>query len=157
MKAEKPRFFPFFLDSSKMNVLIVGGGRIATRRVIRLSEFDFSIQLLSPEASRKIAEMNENGELVWIRDYWQPDLDLTNFQVVIAATDQRTVNRDIVEQAKKQGVYLINQADESSRCSFYFPGIIRRNGMTVGISSDGKNYAKTKDVTKKVWALLEKD
>lgn len=157
MKEERSQCFPFFMDSSLLKVLVVGGGRIATRRIGKLAGFQFLITVLSPQVTPEIDQLRDQGRIFWMKGFWNSRVKLKDFQMVIAATDQKEVNCDIVERAREQGVYLVNQIDDPSGCSFYFPGIVQKKGMIIGVSSDGKNVQETKKVTEKVWALLEED
>ena len=153
------RWFPIFLDSSNKNTLIIGGGKIATRRAETLLHFQTTVTIWSEKISNKIREMEKDGEVrVKIEKFsWEnlEQLDFSKYQMIIAATNDEKLNKYICEKAKNQGK-LANNASNRENCNFYFPAISLKKNVTVGISAQGNNHKLASQVRKEVDGLLKK-
>ena len=75
--------------------------------------------------------------------------DLEGCQFVIAATDDRALNRKIAELCKEKNI-LINTVDDKELCSFYFPSLIKQDEVVVGISSGGNSPILTQKIRETV-------
>lgn len=92
-------FFPLFADLSGEPVLVVGGGRVALRRVSKLLEAGASVTLVSPRVHSGLLSLAESRRLVWIpRAYVEGDESL--FRLVFALTDSPDVNNRIAERGR---------------------------------------------------------
>ena len=153
------RWFPAFLDSKGKNTLIIGGGKIATRRAETLMNFQSSLTIWSDKVSDKIKEMEKDGEVrVKLNKFNWENLDQLNFdkfEMVIAATNDEKLNKYICEKAKNQGK-LANNVSDRENCNFYFPAVSLKKNVTVGITSQGNNHKLVSQVRKEVDGLLKK-
>ena len=77
------------------------------------------------------------------------EADLEGCQFVIAATDDRALNRKIAELCKEKNI-LINTVDDKELCSFYFPSLIKQDEVVVGISSGGNSPVLTQKIRRTV-------
>ena len=59
------KYFPIFIDISEMKVVVIGGGKIATRRVNTLLSFTKQIEVVAPEVTTELRELSEKGEIIW--------------------------------------------------------------------------------------------
>lgn len=147
-------YFPLFVDISNMNIFVAGGGKIAARRVNTLLAFTRNITVAAPEVCPAIRELAEAGRITWIEDPYSVGM-LEGADIVLAATDDHGVNRKIVEdcrkiEAEEQHRILVNVADDKSLCDFYFPGIVQKDDIVIGINSGGKNPGKVSRIRKKI-------
>ncbi len=129
---------PLFLDVQDWSVLIVGGGKIALRKARELSDAGASINLLAPQRCPGW----EDIKVQWLKDEFSDQM-LVNYNLVIAATDDATLNKNITELAKKKGI-LCNCASAGKTGDVIFPGVVRENGITVAISTQGETPFITK-------------
>lgn len=130
------QYFPIFVDTVDLNVLVVGGGEVATRKVELLLKTHANITLVSPEVSREIASYIADGKVTHIKDYYNERF-LDNVRIVFVATADSALNASISEQAKERNI-MANVVDSPALCHFITPSIIDRTPMVYAISSEGK-------------------
>jgi len=129
-------YFPLFFRMTGKKVLVVGGGKVAERKVKQLLEFGAVITLVSPEVVGYIANLADDKIIKWNqRKYLKGES--ADYSLVIATTDNREVNHEIFNDAKGKNIPL-NVVDQPDLCTVIFPATIRRGDMTVAVSSDGK-------------------
>ena len=93
-------FFPLYLDLSDKDILFVGGGTIAARRINVLHPFADRITVVAPEADVSIFKLTESGDVSWImREFVEEDLD--DRDLVFAATNDSDLNAQIAEKCRK--------------------------------------------------------
>ena len=142
------RYFPLFMDISRKNILVVGGGRIAARRVRTLLAFTDKITLVAPVLDPSLHELVKAGQIHWVCRNWE-EQDLAGQELVLAITADREINSQI-EQCCKERQILFNRADDQTRCDFFFPAIVKKEHTVIGISSSGKSPEITKQVRKNI-------
>lgn len=136
-----------FVDLSGQRILVVGGGQVALRKTRVLSRFCDHLTVVAPELCPEFAALEAAGRLICKkRAYTESDLE--GVQIVIAATDDEELNRRIAAQCKALGI-LRNIASDRSLCDFYFPSVIEKDGVVIGIGSGG-DPARTKRVREKL-------
>lgn len=146
---EKP-YFPLFIDISDMKIVVIGGGNIATRRVETLVKFASDITVIAPKITPKLQTLEEQKGISCIyREYHEDDILMAD--MVLAVTDQKEVNNRIAEECKKLKIkdakdMLLNVADDRSLCDFYFPAVVVKEEVVIGINSSGKNPGKVKKI-----------
>lgn len=131
-------YFPFYIDIENKNILVVGGGTVALRKIEKLSPFKPSITVVSPKICEEILKFNVKAVE---REF--DDNDLSGTFCVISATDNEQVNSHIFELCKEKNI-LVNTVDDKEKCGFIFPALVQKNSVTVGITTSGKSpiYAK---------------
>ncbi len=149
----KDRYFPLFVPAKGRKVIVFGGGNIATRRVLTLKKFDFSVTVVSPEFTDTLETLGKDGEITCIRDTYKPSYIDGQF-MAIACTDERKTNRDIGICAKERGC-LVSVCDSREECSFYFPAIAAGEEVTAGIAGDGSSHRVTKKAAAAVRKIIE--
>lgn len=126
-------YFPFFVDISGAECLVVGGGRVALRKIQKLMIFGAKIRVVAPEICEEISQM----QLEIYRRRFEP-ADLDNADFVISATDDGNASREIFELCRERRI-PVNTVDDQERCSFIFPALALSGDTTVGISTGGKS------------------
>jgi siroheme synthase-like protein len=152
-------YMPISVSLNGKECLIVGGGTIALRQLENLSEYDTRITLVAPEIHPQIEHLaQKNGMKLEKREYRAPEAGAYN--LVIAATNDPTLNETVYEDARGSGA-LVNVVDDPAHCDFIFPAVLRRDCMTTAISTDGKApfmsgqvRALLEDLFPKHWARL---
>jgi len=149
---DKP-FFPVFIDLSDKNIVVIGAGNIAGRRIDALSSFTDNITVIAPRVSERAEDIiNRCGFTVKRKAYEKEDI--INADMVLAATDDPLVNKEIHADCREKGI-PVNVCSDKEMCDFYFPGIIRNKDIVIGVSTGGKDHAKARRVTEKIRGLLE--
>jgi len=136
--------YPVILELEGKTVLVVGGGKVAQRKIETLLEYGASICIVSKELTHKLKVLVESGE-IHLRGEEFADKHLDGAFLVIAATDDKRLNHMISEHARKRGL-LINAVDQPFDCNFIVPSIIRRGDLLIAISTSGKSPALAKKI-----------
>lgn len=128
--------FPLFFKLENRKVLIVGGGDVALRKADLLSRAGAAITILAPDISTEIQALlsDDKHELIY-KNYNKSYM--TGVRVIIAATDDETLNHQIHADATALNI-PVNVVDTPHLCDFIFPAIVDRNPIVIGISSNGK-------------------
>jgi len=116
--------------------LVVGGGRVAARKVAGLRASGARVHVLAPSVD---AALKDAPGVTWEERAYRTG-DAAGYRLVIAATDDRAVNGDVAADAERQGVW-VNSADDPERCSFTLPSVVRRGPLMVSVSTSGRSPA----------------
>ena len=127
--------FPVNLNLHGRPVLVVGGGRIALRKVEQLLMADAEVTVLSPLF---VDEFHSLPVTLVQREYASGDIDA--FRLVITATGNMPVNQQIFDESEAKGIW-INSADDPDRCAFTLPAALRRGDLMVTVSTGGASPA----------------
>jgi len=130
-------FFPVFLDLENRNCLVVGGGRIAARKVALLLRAGAAVQVVAPQLCNELAGLANDGRVVHLQREFA-DADIEGKVLVIAATDREAVNRRISELATARNI-PVNVVDQPELCSFIVPSVIDRSPVQVAVSTGGSS------------------
>ncbi len=135
-------YYPVNLDVNHRNCLVVGGGRVGTRKVRTLLACGARVTVISPEATPELEALAGQGRIQWHRrNYRTSDLDDTF--LVIGASDDQRLNRNIHQDAE-MAQRLCNIADQPDLCNFILPAIVRQGDLMLTISTGGKSPAFAK-------------
>ena len=149
------KYFPLFLDLSNKDILFVGGGAIASRRIHALEPFADRITVVAPEADGSILELTEAGEVSWIMREFEEE-DLEGRDIVFAATNDKELNADIAVACRERGI-TVNVSSDKDLCDFYFPGIVQQGETVIGVSASGKDHKKARRVRERIQEVLTEE
>lgn len=127
--------YPVNLVVEGRRCLVVGGGRVAHRKVEGLLACGALVTVVAPAVSDEIAALPVSIER---RAYRAPEAG--DYRLVIAATDDPAVNRAVFEDGEAAGVW-VNSADEPASCSFTLPSVVRQGPIQITVSTGGKSPA----------------
>ena len=147
------RYFPLYVDLWDKNVVVVGGGTIATRRVKALLLFTSNITVIAPKMTADLWELGKLGK-IQIQPRPVKKSDFSMAYMVLAVTNNRELNEEIYRLCKEEGIY-VNVADDKSKCDFYFPGIYMQDEVVVGITASGLNHKKARKVRVAIQEAME--
>lgn len=151
LKESKPRpYYPIFLNLQGKKCVVVGGGRVALRKVTALLDCGADITVISPKPHAEISKLFKNKAIQLVRRNYEPG-DLRGAALSIAATHVKEINRKVAEASKKNGT-LVNVVDDSEPSDFIIPSSFRRGDLSVAVSTSGMSPA----LAKKIRAKLEK-
>ena len=144
-------YFPFFVELQDVEGLVVGGGRVAYRKVEKLLPYGPKLTVVAPEVTEEIRTIDKRKVSVIRRAFKEEDLE--NKQFVIAAAGDSRVNGIVAELCRKQNI-PVNSVDDKENCSFLFPALIRRGRLSIGISTGGASPAAAVYVKGAVLGLI---
>ena len=128
-------YLPIFYRVKQRACLVVGGGAVAARKVSLLRKAGADVVVVSPRLCDELAQLVSEGKVLHReRDYMPEDLD--DCLLVIAATDQREVNKRVSADAKSRRL-PVNVVDSTELCSFVMPSIIDRSPVQIAVSTGG--------------------
>lgn len=142
-------YFPFFMDIEGKSGLIVGGGEVARRKVLKLLPFGPYLTVVAPMIEE---ELLENKAVTCVQRAFRKE-DIRGQMFVIAASDEADVNREVGRLCREKNI-PVNVADEKEACSFLFPALVREGRLTVGISTEGASPSMAGKIRSSVEASL---
>ncbi len=137
--------YPIFLKVHELNFLLVGGGFVATEKLEFLlkSSPEAQVTVVSKEFRPEFLEIAEKAETVTLIEDVYHEKYLGGKHIVIGATDNKSVNRQIRDEAKERFL-LVNIADTPELCDFYLGGIVTKGNLKIAISTNGKSPTTAK-------------
>jgi precorrin-2 dehydrogenase/sirohydrochlorin ferrochelatase len=136
------RYYPINLDIRGRRCLVVGGGRVGTRKVDTLVQCGAVVTVVSPEVSPALLQMAAEKSIILEQRPYRSS-DMAGMFLVIGATDNETLNRQIRTDAEPRNL-LCNIADRPEMCNFILPAIVRHGDFVMAISTAGKSPAFAK-------------
>jgi len=124
---------PIFLDVKNKLCLVVGGGETAVRKIATLRRAGAAVRVVSPRLDESLDKLAATGAVTYTQRPFEA-ADLTGALLVIAATDDPIVNRQIADIAKQRGI-PVNVVDQPAACSFIMPSVIDRSPVVVAVST----------------------
>ncbi|MFC1862686.1 bifunctional precorrin-2 dehydrogenase/sirohydrochlorin ferrochelatase [Thermodesulfobacteriota bacterium] len=141
-------FYPIYVDLEGKKIVLVGGGRVAQRKIETFLEYGALIFLISRDMTPKLEHYKEEGKLVYLGAEFHDDY-LENASLVVSATDDPELNHRVSEAAKSRGL-LVNAVDQPADCSFIVPSIVKRGDLMIAVSTSGKSPAFAKQLRKEL-------
>jgi len=142
------RYYPVFLDIKGRPCLVVGGGTVAERKVFSLLAAGANVTVMSPKATRGLAELARQGRITLLKKAFTQG-SLKGFVLCFAATGSAGVNEAVWHEAQKLGV-PVNVVDDPAHCSFIVPSVVDRGALTIAISTSGKSPALARSIRLKL-------
>jgi len=144
------RYYPVHLDIKNRNCLVVGGGAVGTRKVNTLLACGARVTVVSPDPAQQLKKMAAEGSIT-LKERAYRTVDLKDMFLVIGATDDEMLNRQISEEAEQIGI-LCNIADRPEACNFILPSVVQRGDLVITISTSGQSPALAKRLRRKLEA-----
>jgi len=143
------------LDLRKKKCLVVGGGKVAERKVRSLLKSQAVVTVLSPKLNAGLMHLFQKNRIKFIPRKYRQD-DLRRFSLIFAATDDKEVNKRISQDAKKRDLW-INVVDQPRLCTFLVPAVFERGDLKIAISTNGKSPALAKKLKKELEKTFGKE
>lgn len=150
----KNKYFPLFVDLSEKLIVVIGAGKIASRRILTLVPFSENLLVIAPEASEEVKQLAAEGKIRWRQEPYNRN-QLADADLVLACTDSPAVNDDIHAACKCLGI-PVNVCSDRTRCDFYFPGVIQKDNVVVGVTAGGEDHHLAKTVRENIEQVLKK-
>lgn len=151
-KNKKAGFYPILINLQRFDCLVVGGGKVACRKVLSLLKFNADITVVAPKISKPILELAKQNRIRVIKKSYSSEY-IEGIGVVFCATDNPATNKAVRRDCTKKGI-LLNVADEPELCDFIMPANVIRDDLTISVSSQGKAPFFTKEMKNKIEQLI---
>ena len=140
--------YPVMINIREKKVVVVGGGKVAARKIKTLLAEQAAVTVVSPTLHVDIPQ----AEVQWLARPYQTG-DLEGAKLVFACTDQAEVNRQIMQDAASS--QLVNNTGDKTFSDFYNVAIARKKDVSVMISTNGFSPSRSKEIRKKIEAILD--
>lgn len=149
------KYLPIMIDVQNKKCLVVGGGKVALRKVTTLLEYGARVVVVAPEIVQQLESLAEAGKII-VRKRTPRKTDLRGVTFIFAASNNRKVNIRLAEMANSAGI-PVNVVDEPEYCTFIMPAICRRGMLQIAVSTTGGFPALAKKIRDKIAGIVEKD
>ncbi|MEA3498758.1 MAG: bifunctional precorrin-2 dehydrogenase/sirohydrochlorin ferrochelatase [Campylobacterota bacterium] len=146
-------YLPTFIKLDNKKVLIVGGGNIATRKLEYLLDFTSNIKVISPQISENMKRTIDENSLLYENRLYNK-LDIENFAIVVVAVNDIALQEEIYKEAKLLSNCLVNSVDSVNYCDFIFPSYIKKDDLTIAVSTSGSSPAMAKYLRRYLQKLI---
>lgn len=146
--SKKNIYYPVFLNIMGKRCVVIGGGKVALRKVKRLFECGADVTVISPRPHFDITRLAAKRAIHLIQREYKLE-DLKKAAIVMACTDDKDLNRKVADQAKKRKL-LVNVADDPESSDFIIPSSFRRGKLTVAVSTSGVSPALSRKIRTKL-------
>jgi uroporphyrin-III C-methyltransferase/precorrin-2 dehydrogenase/sirohydrochlorin ferrochelatase len=145
-------YLPIFLDLRARRCLLVGGGEVAARKTDLLLQAGAEVHAVAPQLGQAMQALVDAGRIAYRAGEFQKS-DLDGAQLVIAASDNRSVNARAAELADSRGV-PVNVVDDPALCRFIMPAIVDRSPVVAAVSTGGTSPVLARLIRGRLEALI---
>ena len=138
-------YFPMFVQLKNKKCLVIGGGRIALRKIEVLKDFEADVTVIAPEMISQIRQIDKIRRI--FRTFMEKDFK--DAELVVAATDDQKVNSEISKICMQQKI-PVNAVDQKEDCSFIFPSYVKEEEVVAAFSSGGQSPLITQYLKEKI-------
>ena len=140
--------FPVYMQVENETCLVVGGGKVARRKVKKLADCGACVILIAPECTPALRGLAESGRIeIKERKFRNSDIQ-DNLRLVFAATDDFSVNKTIVELCNKRGIPVCAIDSNWHDGTFITPASFSEHGLTVSVATGGRSCRRSKLIKK---------
>ncbi len=147
---------PVVLLPQGRRVVVMGGGRVARRKVARLLAAGAAVTVVAPEIDEELAEWGRRGRVECRYERYSAGR-LPEGWMVIAATDDGELNRGIVERCREEGVLCAAVDENWRRGDFTMPAVRQRGDVTIAVSTGGRSPRRAREIAERLADRLEDD
>lgn len=145
---QRASYYPIFLNIRGRKCVVVGGGKVAFRKVKVLLEHGANVEVISPDLCPELNESAEAKAISVFRQNYEPRV-LKGAFIAIAATNKKDINQKVADEARKQGV-LVNVVDNLGLSDFIVPSYFHRGDLTIAVSTAGTSPALARKIRGKL-------
>jgi len=145
-------YFPAFVKLDDLRILIVGGGYIAHEKLDHLLDFTSDITVIAPELSNDMEALISKHSLPFEQRTYLAG-DIKDFGIVVVAVDDIPLQAAIFQESKRYNC-LCNAVDSVDYCDFIFPSYMKKDDLTIAISTSGASPAMAKHLRRYLEKLI---
>ena len=131
--------YPINLQLTDCQVLVVGGGQVAERKINTLVASQAAVTVISPELTPGLQVLVKSGTIRWCQRTFEAG-DTEPFFLVFCTANRREVNQSVAREARERGK-LVNVADGPEEGNFSLPAQVRRGDLLLTVSTGGQSPA----------------
>ncbi len=134
-------YYPALLNLKNRRAIVVGGGKVAERKILALLKAGADVTVVSPDITKRIAREKLKGRVKHLQRLYRKG-DSQKAFLMIAATDAPEINKKVFREAP----CLVNVVDFPSLCNFIVPSVVQRGPLTIAVSTCGISPALSKSI-----------
>jgi len=138
-------YYPAFLNLKSRKAVVVGGGKVAERKVSALLKAGADVTVISPSIIPGLQKELSRKRIIHLSRTYRRG-DLRGALLVIAATDSPETNRRVSKDAPA----LVNVVDVPAECNFIAPSVVRRGPLLLAVSTSGTSPALARTLRKEL-------
>ncbi|CAA6818534.1 MAG: Siroheme synthase / Precorrin-2 oxidase (EC / Sirohydrochlorin ferrochelatase (EC / Uroporphyrinogen-III methyltransferase (EC [uncultured Thiotrichaceae bacterium] len=143
--------YPTFINLKDKVCVVIGGGLVAERKVKALLKAEANVVVVAPEITERLQTLTQKHIAYEAREY--AETDLAGAFLVIAATDNKDINRQVGEYADSQNM-LVNVVDNPDLCNFIVPSIVDRSPVRIAVSTGGASPVLARQLRMKLETMV---
>lgn len=147
-----PDYYPIMLNVRGRRALVIGGDRVAAEKAAALQASGALVTVLNPQFCQELLEQERRHEITLWQKAYEPG-DLAGAFVVVAATNDPALIEAIWTETEARG-QLVNIVDVPQRCNFILPSILRRDKLTIAVSTEGASPGLAKRIRQQLEDLF---
>lgn len=146
--------YPLFLKLKNKKCFVIGGGKIAERKIKGLLKTGANVFVISPTLTENLTNLYMNNKLKWIKNMYSDSFIDDDASLIIAATNDKEVNKKVSQYCRKNKI-LVNVVDTPKESDFYVPAHFNKKYLQIAISTGGKNPSFSKKTRLMLQKLLK--
>ena len=149
------KFFPVSIDLNNKNVLVIGAGKIALRKIATLLNYNCNITVITKEVlEEKFLELEKDNKIKIFKNQEFEEKFLENIFLVVVATDNEVLNKNISQLCMSKNI-LVNNVTSKDDMNVRFASIYEKDDIQIAISANG-NPKKAVEIKNKIKNIFEK-
>ena len=152
-------WFPLFVNLENKKVLVIGGGKIAYKKITKILEYSANVTIVAEKIKEEKLLQLENVKIVDNKRI-ENDKDtieelVKDYFLVIAATNDEELNENIAKICDSRGI-LINNISSKTEMNAMFGGIVKNDEFQIAVSTGGKNCRRSRAMKSEIQKILDK-
>ena len=152
-------WFPLFINLENKKVLVIGGGKVAAKKIEKILEYGADITVVTENVmEEKLLKLEnvkiENNQKIE-NDKAKIEKLVKGYFLVIAATDNEELNENIANVCDSNGM-LINNVSSKIKMNAMFGGIVKNDEFQIAVSTGGKNCRRSRAMKSEIQKILDK-
>jgi len=148
------RYYPVNLNIKGKVCVVIGGGKVAERKIRNILLSGGKVKVISPELTGLLSQMVRRRRIDYRRGEYHPSL-LEGAFLAYAATSDRKVNAQVAKDATRLGI-LVDVCDSARESSFILPAVLRKKEVTIAVSTGGLSPAESVRIRDRLKEFIEK-
>ncbi|MCM3441160.1 NAD(P)-dependent oxidoreductase [Metabacillus halosaccharovorans] len=145
---------PLHIDVNNRQVLVIGGGKIAYRRLLLFLDEGANITVISPEIINDIEDLSQKKQILWK----QKKVELSDLQqafIIVAATNDPAVNEWVAENVNNH--QLVNVASDMTKGNFIVPKSVKKGRLSISVSTNGASPKRAKEICEQLSSQFDEE
>lgn len=143
-----PKYYPVMLDIRGRKAVVIGGDRVAAQKAAALTASGAEVSVIGQQFCDELLQQAAHHRVKLVHKSYEPG-DLAGAFVVIAATGDHQMIEAIWEETQERG-QLVNIVDVPERCTFIMPSVLRRDQLTIAVSTEGASPSLAKRIRQRL-------